>query len=475
MKTAKLLGALLAVGLASSACKKDQESLIVLALSADSGASTLTSLTLSAQTASAGGTSTTFTIGGLSSNAVSYGLYIPSDLVGDVTVTAVAKDLATCISYTGKTTPAVVVPAAGAVVQGAIALRAGANPCQGQDAGTTTGQLCTTTTGTGLAGCNECFLHASTSCSLGATDDIPVVTLAFSPDGRTLVTGAAGAAKSWTFNGSTPVPGQTLPGTGFATVAFSKDGSLLAVGWKGTIEIWNVSSSPWSKQQTLSLSSSSNQTYDVGFSPDGQQVISIDFNSTSLAGNLNVHGLTSPAALQRISLNVPYALAVSPVAVSGGSLAAVADQNGQVSVYTVSATSIGTPTVLTATSAGTTAYAVRFSPDGTLLASGGATDGLVHFWKVPVTSTTPVAPDIDIINATTGFSDDVAGVAFSADGQTLAVGAGFFGSVSTWNVGGRSLLDLNELPSYDVDAIAMSATGMIAAGETDCGVVMVCP
>jgi WD40 repeat protein len=140
-----------------------------------------------------------------------------------------------------------------------------------------------------------------------------------------------------------------------------------------------------------------------------------------------------------------------------------------VEVYSVASSGITGPTVLTATSGGT-AYGVRFSPDGKLLVAGGSSDGLVHFWNVPITSTVPVAPDIDITAGTAGWSDDVEALAFSPTGNYLAVGGGFFGGITTWNVPApRGMLATN------ITSIAVSPSGgMIAAGESDCGLVMIC-
>jgi WD40 repeat protein len=455
-----LVGGLLVAVIASPGCQKDKESLIVVAITADSGASNLRTLTLSAQSLSASGGSKSFSINGLSGTPVSYGLYIPGDVTGDVTVSAVATDPASCMGYMGRTMPAVRVPAAGSTVQATISMKA-ASTC---------------TPDGGAGGCNEYALHASSTCTFGDPEDIPIVTLAFSPDGRLLVTGAAGLAKVWTFSGNMPVAeGHVLSGAGFAVVGFSPDGTKLAVGWKGSVEVWNVST--WTKLQTLSLASSSNEAYDVGFSPDGQQVISIDTDgtdSTGTLGDLYVHAIGTPAPLQKASLTLPYALSVSPVAVAGGALAAVSDQTGQVSLYTVSSSGITPSTFLTATT-GSTAYAVRFSPDGTMLAAASGGDGLVHFWNVPVTSATTVAPDIDLYGGSTGYSDDVYAVAFSADGRQIAVGGGFFGSISTWNVAApRGLIAIDKSPTYDIQAIALAPSGMIAGGESNCGLVAIC-
>jgi WD40 repeat protein len=328
-----------------------------------------------------------------------------------------------------------------------------------------------------LAGCVEYPLHASPSCTLGDVDDVAIESLAFSRDGGLLLTSATGLIKVWTLSGNVPVAdGHTFTGGGFGMVAFSPNGSTLAVGWKGSVELWDVAS--WTRLQTFPLASSVNQIYDLGFSPDGAQLIVIDVG-TSKNGNLYVFATASaqpsPPPLQTVALAVPWSLSVSPVAAPGGALAAVADQTGTVGVYGIAASTgaISAPTLLKATS-GSPAYVVRFSPDGKLLAGGGGTDGLVRFWDVPIVSTIPVA-DIDVYDATSGWSDDIDALAFSPGGDFIVVGGGFFGSLSTWGVAApRAMIDLNESPSWDIASIAVSTSGMIAAGESDCGRVMIC-
>ena len=85
-------------------------------------------------------------------------------------------------------------------------------------------------------------------------------------------------------------------------------------------------------------------------------------------------------------------------------------------------------------------------------------------------------PDIDVAGSTSNYTDDIETLAFSSNGRYLAVGGGFFGSVSTWNVAApRAMLGINENPQWDIAAIAFSPSGaMIAAGEYDCGLVAIC-
>ena len=54
-------------------------------------------------------------------------------------------------------------------------------------------------------------------------------------------------------------------------------------------------------------------------------------------------------------------------------------------------------------------------------------------------------------------------------------GGGFYGSVSTWNAAApRGMIGIDKSATYDIASIAQAPSGMIAAGEYDCGLVMIC-
>src|SRR5450755_3846473 len=89
--------ALVSGGLALMVSCKQKDSLVIVAVTADSMASDVTSLTLAVS-----GTTQVFALpSGLPDTATTFGLYIPSDVIGTVKVTATASR-GTCLGYKGE-------------------------------------------------------------------------------------------------------------------------------------------------------------------------------------------------------------------------------------------------------------------------------------------------------------------------------------------------------------------------------------
>ncbi len=105
-------------------------------------------------------------------------------------------------------------------------------------------------------------------------------------------------------------------------------------------------------------------------------------------------------------------------------------------------------------------YAVAFSPDGTMIATGAA-DRVIKLWDVR-------AATLKERLTLTGHSDCVSGLAFSPDGKSL-VSAGWDGTIRLWATSsGESRGVFAKIDGEEILAVAVSPDGkQIAAGATD--------
>jgi len=193
----------------------------------------------------------------------------------------------------------------------------------------------------------------------------------FTPDGRELVINSSPSAMIWRLDPYKPTPLEGYTDTARA-VAFSPDGRLLAsagddTDGKQTIKIWH----PASARLVRGWRSGKGTVYKLAFSRDGKHVASAHL----------VH---------------EYNVRLWDVA-NGDLVAALPGHRQQ-------------------------GRAVAFSPDGTLLASGGG-DGFVRLWDLDQRSCRKV------LKGHTGSLDDVA---FSPDGTLLASAGG--DGVRLWDV-----------------------------------------
>jgi WD40 repeat protein len=497
------------LALAATGCK-DKESLVVVTLSVDptdTTAKDMTSLVLNISDGTSGVTKTfALTAGtGIPTAApyASFGVYVGSDFTGSVTITATASESGSCVGESGTATTKIAsVGSQAPTVKVAMKPNDNVCPTDGGAAGTSGAAGTTGTAGTsGAAGTNggggstptlvNCVeinhddnsAACSASCSSG-TDDVAVFGAAFSPKNSQLfVTGGGdGRIKVWQIaNGAATAQGKVLTGTGLGVVAFSPDGTLLAVGRKGGIEIWTVAT--WTLVRTLTVAY---EVYGVAFSPDGTEVISLDFNASATSGNdstLYVHAIGTVTALHSLAFQGGYALAVSPVGAVTSLPVAVTTIDGSAVVYTLTASGFTSPSTLTVTEDGSIAETVQFSPQGTLLASGGD-DGFLHFWTIPTsTGAAPTSPDIDIFS-NTAVSTETYSLAFWPGGNYVAVGGGGFfdgsgsGGLTTWAVASPRLgvgVEYDTTNLYDVVSISVAPdASFLVAGEGDCGCVIAC-
>jgi hypothetical protein len=531
-------GAFAALALAALCVQScgDKKSLVRVSLTASPADANLTTLVLTVGSVAP----KTFTLmSGLTGTPLVLGVYVPSSVTGDVPVEATARAGASAGCYEGSghvtiasagvTTDAAPIEltvskscsgstgaagsgssgmgtagtmgAAGtADAQGAAGTQgtagaqgtAGTMGTAGNDGGASGAQGTAGTTGTAgqdsgadappvlvdppsLTKCTE-YDHIVGMCTEGGAGDWRVFSIAFSPDGKLLLSaGEDSRIKVWKMTGAVPTAeGHELSTMGQGYMAFSADGKFFAVGsGNGQITVHNTTT--WAV-----VSSPTGQTghvEGVGFSPDGKQLFAADTD-----GILTVHNVGTDAPTKTVMLpNGAYALTVSPVQTPTALWVGVGYSNGFADLLNFAGATVTPTMALTITSdAGTDlAYATlagAFSPDGKTFAAGGE-DGVTSFWTVPPpASPRPVGAMITTMDSR-GNPLAANGMTFSPDGRFLAqaIGTNFDGGhVGIWDAASRGARG-SKVPTYYPLSVAFSPDGkIIAAGEVACGKIVIC-
>ena len=271
-----------------------------------------------------------------------------------------------------------------------------------------------------------------------------VWSVAFSPDGRRLVSGGGDKTiKIWSL-----APGEELRSLAGHTdkvgsVAFSPDGRILASGgWDKSIILWDVASG----RQLRKLSGHTKEVYSVAFSPDGRMLV-----SGSADGTIKLWNVASGRELRTLTGHKEWlsAVAFSP----DGRTVASGSGDETIKLWDVASGR----ELRTIEGHFGWVSSVAFGPDGRVLASSGEF-GRIKLWDV--------ASGHELCSLH-GHTDDVSSVVFSPDGRTL-VSAGRDNTVKFWNVAdGRELRSLTG-HTETVHSVAFSPGGhFIASGGGD--------
>ncbi len=239
------------------------------------------------------------------------------------------------------------------------------------------------------------------------TDNVNSV--AFNHDGTRIASGSDDDdVKVWNVSDGSVANTETGHSGDVTSVAFNHDGTVIASGSKDdSIKLWNL---------TVSITNTYNYNDDVA------DFLSVAFNhdGTRLAfGNANNSLRIERIEGGRAPYNVLHTLSANTVAsvaynhdgtrlVSGSAGTGAANQT--VKIWDMSAT---TPTALHTLTHGSAVNSVAFSPDGTLIASGGD-DDTIKVWH---------AASGALIKTLTESTDNVNSVAFSPDGTKIASGS----------------------------------------------------
>jgi len=232
------------------------------------------------------------------------------------------------------------------------------------------------------------------------------------------------------------------------SVAFSPDGKTLASGSQdNTIKLWEVATG----RELRTLSGHFGSVFSVAFSADGQTLASASADHTIRLWDVATGGELRKLTGHSASVN---SLAFSP---DGTTLASGSDDK------TIRLWEVPSGRELrTITGHSDVVNSIAFRPDGKIIASGGGSpmdskDNTIKLWEVATGRE---------LRTILGHTNGVNSVAFSPDGKTLASGS--FETIKLWQVAtGRALRTITG-HTNGVNSVAFSPDGKtLASGSSD--------
>jgi WD40 repeat protein len=327
-----------------------------------------------------------------------------------------------------------------------------------------------------LAHCTEYSHDANptAACVTGdATSDVEITDVAFTPDGKLLFSaGEDGRVKVWTWDGATLASDTEVLTTtgGFTSLSVSPDNKLIAAGAiTGQLTIWNIIAT-W--QVAAQLTGISNDLNGIAFAPDNTLYAVDDNRSFFVYTSANVAPKSS-----MVLRTFPFIVATSPTVSNGSYWVAIGYEDGDASLINVNLGVLSAEIPFTVSPGISGVYALKFSFDGKLVASGTA-DGSFGIWNVPAAGSTatptPASPAIAI---TTDF---VWNAAFHPSNAYIAIADGSAVTnrrLGIWNVATGALQASVPLTSltYQPRVVTFSPNGRaLVVGEHNCGKILVC-
>jgi WD40 repeat protein len=275
-----------------------------------------------------------------------------------------------------------------------------------------------------------------------------VNSIAFSPDGKTLVSGSFdNSIALWDVASGSRRGSLSGHSSSVNSVAFSRDGKTIASGSSDhTIRLWNVATN-----SELRLLREHSSPTSAEFSIDGKTIEDAGGKKTKL-WDVSTGTMQAVDRPERV-----YSGEISP---DGKMLARISDN----SIKLIEAAS--GKEIRTIKPHSTNVYSIRFSPNGRILASGSNTGGPTELWDVS---------SGDQLATLAGDSTNIIVLAFSRDSKMLAGGRDR--AIALWDVASGALLhSLNNAEgegSNPFPPIVFSHDGKLIATGNDDGTIRV--
>jgi hypothetical protein len=309
------------------------------------------------------------------------------------------------------------------------------------------------------------YMHTATTCDLTTgVGDWGVRSVTFSPDGKYLVSaGEDGLVKVWRVTDAGLEPDNRIfTGLGSSYAAFSPDGAQLVVGnHNGDVILFDFAKSI----QAGTLLGLTGGVIGVAFSSDGTRVVAVDNEL-----HLQVWDTATQASVRAVPLaKIPGDFAVAPGAAGSLWVALQEGENMPLKLLDLNAADLSTaPSLPIVGSVG----GLAFSADGNTLAVG------TDVGQITLVDTSnrahPVATAPPVFNAP---DDDVTALAFSRDGHYLLAAAGqFFGArgARIFTVATRSQRSSQATMFFPWSAAFAPDGRAVAIGQRDCGQILYC-
>jgi WD40 repeat protein len=286
----------------------------------------------------------------------------------------------------------------------------------------------------------------------------PVRDVTFSPDGRFLASEESGQIQLWDVGVATGLPASapiTVTG-GVGRTAFSPDGKILAVSTNagesdGTVWLYNTVGS---MRVLRSIATTGGPIGSLAFSPDGK---TLAVGTGTIGNNCAVAQLFDIATGLRIStFNMcgPNTFDTLVTFSPDGKILALSNGSATELLNVIDGKEIGSPLQYSLN-----VYELAFSPNGETLAIGGgsgASGGIIDLWNVATHKRVA-----HIVYPQAEFSS----LSFDPDGKTLAT-TDRPGGVKLWDLATKQATDMFTNDADQFESVAFSPDGrtLVAAG-----------